>query len=247
MLPSLKDHLFAVEAFFEFSLVFTFAIPKNEIGHLVPSFLQLDTFNDEWAFIAVAMVKTRDLRPKGMPQIFGNDFFLVGYRVFVKYTNAAGKNLRGLYILKSETNKMKMQLLGSIFTRYSYDTIDIAETHSNEKIGVSSLKSNFEVAVELINTNEVQLPASTPFGDWKEARRFAGPLPFTFTGDAEKGEILIIEGVRENWVPQPVRVLRCRFSFFDQMQLPGARLASAFVIENVPYYWKKGKIEKWGK
>src|SRR5262245_59454585 len=99
MLAFLKNHPFAVEAFFDRSLVLTFAIPKEQVQPLIPELLQLDTFDDKWAFIAVAMVQTRSLRPKGFPKILGNDFFLIGYRVFVRYTNRAGKNLRGLYIL----------------------------------------------------------------------------------------------------------------------------------------------------
>ena len=109
MFPFLKNHPFAVEAFFESSLVLTFAIPKEQIQSLIPECLTLDTFDDKWAFIAVAMVQTKGLRPKGFPALLGNDFFLIGYRVFVRYQNNAGKNLRGLFILKSETNKKKME------------------------------------------------------------------------------------------------------------------------------------------
>ena len=100
MLSFLKNHPFAVEAFFESSLVLTFALPKEQLQYLIPQCLQLDTFQDKWAFVAVAMVQTKDLRPKGFPKFMGNDFFLIVYRVFIHYTNSTGKNLRGLYILK---------------------------------------------------------------------------------------------------------------------------------------------------
>jgi len=93
MLADLKKHPFAVEAFFESSLVFAFAVPKEEIQHLIPPCLTADTFDDKWAFIAVAMVQTKDLRPKGFPRILGNDFFLIGYRLFVRYINKAGRRL----------------------------------------------------------------------------------------------------------------------------------------------------------
>jgi hypothetical protein len=92
MFSFLKNHPFAVEAFFESSLVFTFAIPKEQIQHLVPECLELDALNDKWAFIAVAMVQTKALRPKGFPKFFGNDFFLIGYRVVCSVTNQTGKN-----------------------------------------------------------------------------------------------------------------------------------------------------------
>lgn len=112
MLSFLKNHPFAVEAFFKYSMVLTFAFPKEELQHLIPECLTLDTLNDKWAFIAVALVQTKDLRPKGFPNFAGHDFLLIGYRIFVKYTNNAGKKFRGLYILKSETDKKIMEIFG---------------------------------------------------------------------------------------------------------------------------------------
>ena len=47
MLSFLKNHPFAVEAFFESSLVLTFAILKEELQGLIPECLELDTFQDK--------------------------------------------------------------------------------------------------------------------------------------------------------------------------------------------------------
>jgi len=226
-------------------LVFTFAIPKEQIQHLIPECLELDTFNDRWAFIAVAMVQTKALRPKGFPKLLGNNFFLIGYRVFVRFTNAAGKNLRGLYILKSETDKKKMEFFGNIFTHYNYTTTDIHQTRQNGITEINSGKSGFKIKIEDEVSENIALPAGSPFNDWKEARRFAGPLPFTFTYNPSDKKVLIIEGVRENWKPMPVKVVDYHFNFIDNMKLNDARLANAFIIRNIPYYWKKGKLETW--
>lgn len=46
MVPYPKNHPFAVEAFFESSIVLTFAVPKEQLADLIPSFLTLDTFQD---------------------------------------------------------------------------------------------------------------------------------------------------------------------------------------------------------
>lgn len=247
MLSVLKNHPFAVEAFFESSMVLTFAVDKEQIQHLIPECLELDCFNDKWAFIAIAMVQTKDLRPKGFPKILGNDFFLIGYRVFVRFTNKAGKRLRGLYILKSETNKKKMQFFGNIFTHYNYTTTDISRIKKDDIIEISSKKSDFKIVIENPRDENIFLPAGSPFRDWKEARRFAGPLPFTFTYTPASEKILIIEGVRQNWVPKPLKTLSYSFSFLDNMKLQGLKLANAFIIENIPYYWKKAKVEQWKK
>ena len=245
MFSFLKDHPFAVEAFFESSLVLTFAIQKEQVQQLIPECLELDTFDNKWGFIAVAMVQTKSLRPRGFPRILGNDFFLIGYRVFVRFTNQAGKNLRGLYILKSETDKKKMAVFGNIFTHYNYTTTDIDQQKQNGTVEISSKKSDFNVRIDCSGDESILLPLDSPFADWKEARRFAGPLPFTFTVDLAQKKVLIIEGVRENWKPMPVRVIEYNFSFLERMNLQEARLANAFIIRDIPYYWKKGKIEQW--
>jgi uncharacterized protein YqjF (DUF2071 family) len=245
MFSFLKNHPFAVEAFFESSLVFTFAIPKEQIRNLVPEVLELDTFHEKWAFIAVAMVQTKDLRPKGFPKILGNNFFLIGYRVFVRYTNQAGKSLRGLFILKSETDKKKMEFLGNIFTHYNYTTTDITQHKKNGITEIHSNKSGFKIKIDDVENKNIPLPVGSPFMDWKEARRFVGPLPFTFTFNPVNREVLIIEGVRENWKPSPVKVVDYNFPFIHHLKLNNVKLANAFVIRNIPYYWKKGKIEQW--
>lgn len=241
---TLKNHPFVVQAFFESSLVLTFAVPKNKLENLIPECLELDVFDKTWAFIAVAFVQTKNLRPKGFPEFFGNDFFLAGFRIFVRYTNNQGKRLRGLYILKSETNKMKMSILGNIFTHYKYTHTDIKFQHSTEKIIILSKKSNLDIEISLSDST-IDLPINSPFKDWKEAKRFSGPLPFTFTYNKKTKKVLIIEGVRKDWIPKPVEVIRSNIGFINQQAFNGIILANAFILENIPYLWEKGKIELW--
>ncbi|MGH9947575.1 MAG: DUF2071 domain-containing protein [Pyrinomonadaceae bacterium] len=237
----LKNHPFAVEAFFESSLVVAYAFPPEKLRPLVPSFLELDTFEDRWAFAAVAMVNTKGLRPKGSPRFLGADFFLVGYRVFVRFTDIDGKRTRGLYILGSRTDSRRMEFFGNIFTHYKYSTIDV---ECIEEGGTSTIHSEneglflkYEQADE-----EIPLPVGSPFSTWKEARRFAGPLPFTFTYTPGEDRLLIIEGVRTNWTPKPVRVLDHRFAFIENLGNGNGVLANAFIVEKIPYYWKKGRF-----
>jgi hypothetical protein len=70
-------------------------------------------------------------------------------------------------------------------------------------------------------------------------------LPFTFTYNTDKKEVLIIEGVRENWIPKPIRIKEQTISFLKTLHLQNAVLANAFEIKDIPYFWKKGKIEQW--
>lgn len=245
MLAFLKNHPFAVEAYFENSLVLTFAVPKEELQTLIPECLELDTFNNKYAFIAAAMVQTKDLRPKGFPRFTGNNFFLIGFRIFVRYTTNKGKRLRGLYIIKSETNKKIMEIAGNLFTHYNYTTTDISQKIKGDVKEITSIKSGLKIELNISEKDEVLLPDNSPFKNWKEARRFAGPLPFTFTCNDNTKEVLIIEGVRQNWKPKPIKINKLQINFLNTINLKNRVLANAFVIENIPYYWKKGRKELW--
>jgi uncharacterized protein YqjF (DUF2071 family) len=244
MLAWLKTHPFPVEAFFEHSLVLTFAVPRAELAALLPTPLVPDTFADDWGFLAVALVQTRHLRPKGFPAWLGQDFFLIGYRAFVRYPSPTGKRLRGLYILRSETDKKRMTALGNLFTHYRYHTVDIAQQHTGGSLHIASKHAGFHVTLAP-PAPEIALPPHSPFATWAEARRFAGPLPFTFSADAAAGRMLIVEGVREHWQPQPVAVESYRVGFLEQLGFSQLRLANAFAVRDIPYAWKKGRTEQW--
>jgi hypothetical protein len=244
MFSFLKNHPFAVEAHFESSIVLTFAIEKQKLQHLIPPCLELDTFNDRYGFVAVALVQTNALRPKGFHRFMGHNFILIGYRIFVRYTNTKGRRLRGLYILKSETNKKIMEYLGNFFTSYKYTTTDISLQNTDNTAEIKSTQSGFRLNIKKVDENAM-LPTQSPFNSWQEARRYAGPLPFTFSYQPKTNKVLIIEGVRENWVPRPLNVIDYNFEFLKTNDFKDAVLANAFIVEDINYSWKKGKLETW--
>jgi len=243
---ALNRHPFPVQAHFEKSLVLSFAFPTAALADRIPQCLELDTFDEKYAFVAVAMVKAQKLRPKGFPEMLGRDFTLIGYRIFVRYLGVDGRRLRGLYILRSETDRSAMKFLGGIFTQYRYHHLPI-EWRSRPD-GGESIRSGGGLQVESFAPQvDCPLPSGSPFSDWKVARRFAGPMPYTFSCDAETQEVIIVEGVRSAWSPVPVSVERWWIPFFEQSGLKHPRLANAFIVSDVPYQWRKGRVEPWSK
>ena len=220
---------FAVDAWFDYSCTLTFAVQREEIATRLPSCLEPDTFDDQWGFVAVAVVQTRHLRPAGFPRSLGHDFVLVGYRYFVRYRSASGRNLRGLYILRSETDKKRMELLGNIFTRYRYVETGVRVTEENERLRIES-PTNGSCDRGGSTRSKVRSRRARRSSRWEDARKFSGPLPFTFTCEAEKKRVLIVEGVRSDWKPKPVRVLGHDIPFLSELGHGNAILANAFVV-----------------
>ncbi len=243
MLHLLKRHPLPVEAFFRHSLVVTYAFPQELLEPLLPPGLALDTYKG-FGFLAIAMVQTEKLRPAFAPGAVGQNFFLAGYRIFTRL-DTPSHSLRGLSILRSDTDKKLMALSGNLLTHYAYQHSQVSFREEGGELHVKITTANacadLEVSADLAHT-PAPLPEGTPFASEKDARRFAGPLPYTFDYEKETGSIIMIRGVRENWKPQPVRVAVTCCTFLEQEPfcrvLP--RLANAFHLHDVPYRWERG-------
>ncbi|WP_435583229.1 hypothetical protein [Amycolatopsis thermoflava] len=71
-----------------------------------------------------------------------------------------------------------------------------------------------------------------------DARRFAGPLPYTFSPDEEG--IVVVKAFRSSWRPEPVGIPRHHVAFLDRFD--GAVLANAFHVSDVDYGWHRGEL-----
>ena len=138
-----------------------------------------------------------------------------------------------------------MEVFGNLFTHYRYSKVDVALRNKETRTTIQSEVSGFVVTVDREEQDEPHLPLGSPFANWKEARRFAGPLPFTFSATPGSNRFVIIEGVRQNWKPRPVAVVEHHVPFVLSLTDEAPTLASAFMTENIPYAWKKGVIETW--
>lgn len=249
MLPSLKRHPFPVVARFDRVVAVSFAFPEEALRNLVPRGLAIDSY-EGFGFVTVALVWTRKLRPAGFPEFIGRDFFLAGTRIFTRLEDESGTRLRGLKIIRSETDKRTMVWAGNLMTGYNYRLarVNIDEVGAETRIVVKRMDG--EVSLDLrfdAESPDPGLPVGSPFPDWRTARRFAGPMPFTFSPESD-GSFVVIEGSRGEWKPRPVEVKSWEVGLFCEAPLRDATpvLANAFVVEDVDYRWEKGRIVKPG-
>lgn len=244
MLHRLKRHPIPISAFFRHSLVLTYAFPAEILDPLLAPGLVLDTLRGH-AFLAVALVQTEGLRPSFLPRGMGRNFFLAGYRIFTRLAGSQSK--RGLRILRSDTDMPLMVRAGNWLTHYNYHLCQSSlEERGGElhwTIQTPRSEADLEVAARL-GGDPAQLPKGSPFAALAEARRFAGPLPYTFDYEEATRSIIAIRAVRQQWDPQPVEVSVLRNTFLDHEPFCRAApiLANAFHVRDVPYRWQRGRI-----
>ena len=233
----LLRHAVPIVAHFDWALAVTLAAPEASLRPLVAPGLSLDSFRG-WGFLAAACVKTYQLRPRGVPAWMGIDFFLVGYRIFVRFESSSGRRFRGLQILGSETDRWIMAIGGSVFTYYAYRKVRARVDRDGRALRVAT-SSGFDIAVK---DEAVRAPVSV-FADWDEARRYAGPMPFTFASVDRGRAIVRVEGSRVHWEPRPVAVISATMPFLTRL-VPDAVAVAAFLVEDVDYAWKRGIVER---
>ena len=238
----LRRHPLPITAHFRDCLTLIYALPAAPLRRLLPPGLELETIGDS-GFVAVAVVRTERLRPAGVPGALGCDFVLVGYRIFTRFRTPHGRSIRGLRILRSDTDKRLMVVGGNLLTHYNYHhcraVIESARDRLDVAIWTPDGGGDLELTADLASP---LLPAGSPFASVREARRFAGPLPYTFDYEPQTHAIVAIEAERTNWRPAPVAVRVGRMSFFDHPAFAGCRpvLAAAFRMSGVDYRWQRG-------
>lgn len=240
-LASIKYHPFKMKALFRYCYIFTFSIPIKKAESFLHKGLKADSFNGEHAFYTIAIVDTKNLRPAFFPKFLGGSFVLIGHRIFVRLKAKTGKVYRGLQILKSETDSLRMKIIGNFFTHYNYEKSNIQFIRNLSSLEIINKDSGFKVKIDN-SSKEPKLPKESPFISLKEAKKFAGPMPFTFSHLVGDNKLLTVEGKRQTWQVNPIAVQSLTMPDFALEHFPEAKLASAFKIENVDYNWQKGEL-----
>lgn len=245
----LRRHPVPMSTHFRHSLVVTWACPPADLEQFLVPGLELDTFTDatgeQHAFAAVALVDLEALRPTGLPRAVGSAQVMVGYRVFARMATPGGRTMRGLRILGSQSTSHRAVLGANLTTRYHYEHVraDVTATPSTLRFTVNPDRGGADTDV-LAHLDRSAIPATSPFATAAEARRFAGPLPYTFSPDPDG--IVVVKSDRTEWTPTPVEVDVAAVTFFEQgpwASIP-RRLANAFHVADLDYGWRPGVLHR---
>lgn len=245
----LQRHPIPMVTHFRHSLVLAYAFPAEVLAPLVPPGLEVDTYRS-WGFVAIAMVQTENLRPTGLPAWAGRDYFLTGYRIFVRHHDADGRMRRGLHILRSDTDRRSMQWGGNALTHYRYHrskirSVELPHTFEVE-IRTPQGEADLHVVADL-RSRPAPFPIASPFStdgsNAGDGRRFAGPLPWTFDYEPQTDSMVMIHGHRSSWRPEPVAVEVKACTFLQDRRFGGAApvLANAFYVSDLDYRWDRGR------
>jgi uncharacterized protein YqjF (DUF2071 family) len=108
------------------ALSFNYAVDAGRLGALLPAPL-IPEVHRGTAWVQVLVSSLRELRPHGLPSLFGVCFYQVSYRAAVRFRDDAGVWRRGGYFVKSETNDPVMRAVGNRLAEFRFHEFGAAD------------------------------------------------------------------------------------------------------------------------
>lgn len=97
---------------------FNYAVAPEALAALLPKPLEPEVYEGH-AWVQVLVSRLRDMRPQGVPALFGVNFHQVSYRAAVRYRGFHGER-RGGYFLRSETDNAVMRAVGNALVEFKF-------------------------------------------------------------------------------------------------------------------------------
>jgi uncharacterized protein YqjF (DUF2071 family) len=234
------------------ALSFNYAVETAALARLLPRPLE----PEEWkgsAWVQVLVSSLRDMRPQGLPSLFGTCFCQVSYRAAVRYRGADGTWRRGGFFTRSDTNDAVMRAVGNRlaeFRFHDFGAVMMTMLRDGEKliVGIEPEAARPGGAlVAVVPTAPLEGPP--PGSVWSSLAELHEPLVECYDAfgvDEAKGLVYVLTIDRDPWNPVFVRPAEVYCEYFDTGPLGGgvARLDSVLWIRECEYRWRPLRRER---
>ena len=195
-----------------------FSVEKEEVLPYLPEGLQLRDYHGR-ALISLVNVQLRNMRPDFLPKALHFNYQHIGFRLLLDDAQFNDGTAKGIYFLRSFTDKALLVQGGSWFTNYKLEKA----TLKNEAGAFELRQQNHFLRYRLHDAKPPQVNG--------ELLQMVGALDraYSFIGK----QLVKVQIMRERWPMEEVTCEGFETNFFKT-----ARFEGAFrVREVIPYQW----------
>jgi hypothetical protein len=199
-----------------------FWVDMDEVITQVPKGIRVRDFGGK-ALVSLVNVELKNMHPSFLPGAIHFGYRHVAFRLLVDDAKRNGNQAKGIYFLRSFTDRAEIVAGGNLLTDYRLEKAEIR--HLDRMMGLYAEGNYFNYALDLSNA---------PVPDIAQ-KEIIGSLDRAYA--MEDGHLKMVKIMREKW---PIRQVQCYLvetNFFKT-----ARPASAFVVDEVIHYrWTAAK------
>ncbi|MGV3534077.1 MAG: DUF2071 domain-containing protein [Chthoniobacteraceae bacterium] len=219
--------------------LFTWRAPVESIRRHLPSILTPVTHGG-FAFWNAVVCEVRDLRPAPLPAWCGLSYWHVGYRIYVHAPLADGRELEGLYFVRSDCDRRIVAWPGNVLADFRFR---VGEIHVNESgpsvqgdVQVEGANAHFQLDRNATPT----LSTGSPFATLHDAE---AALKYPPAGIATAGltHLNVVRIAREEkaWRSRAIAAPRLDFEFFANEPVTPEL---CFEVDPIDYQWNRGEL-----
>jgi hypothetical protein len=222
-----------------------YAVEPARVAPLLPHPLEVEVHAGS-AWVQVLVSSLREMRPQGLPPLFGVCFYQVSYRAAVQYRSTDGSLKRGGFFVRSETNNPVMRAIGMSLKEFAFHEFGAAEIVMLRDadlltVGVTP-EDGYPLGRFLGIFDTRPLPGPPAGSVWGSLEEASGPLVECYDafGVDEAGEhVYVLTIDRQPWEPRWVKPVKLYSEWMEEGPLAGAtRLDSVLHIPRCRYKWR---------
>lgn len=230
-----------------------YAVDPERLAALLPKPLEPEVHEGS-AWVQLLVSRLRDMRPQGMPALFGVNFHQVSYRAAVAYRGHHGTR-RGGYFLRSETDHAVMRAVGNALVEFKFHDFEgahISLSRKGDALALSIDPSDAKNKSGSVRaTFDVRPLSRAPAGSvWTSRERLLHALvdcydAFGVDHDDRDGWIYVLTIDRDPWRATFVTPKEVSVPWMDHGPLGKTRLDSVLHIPNpCGYRWRPLRRER---
>jgi uncharacterized protein YqjF (DUF2071 family) len=235
----LQHNPFTIRGHLRRCWLFTWRAPVESVRRHMPSVLEPVTHGG-FAFWNAVVCEVRDLRPAPLPAWCGLSYWHVGYRIYVRAPLADGREIEGLYFVRSDCDRRIVAWPGNLLTSFRFHVGDVRLEESRPQVTGEIRVPDADAAFELDRQQAPALSAGSPFASLEEA---SAALKYPPAGIATAGldhlNVVRITRDEQAWRSRPIAAPRLDFKFFANEPVTPEL---CFELDPIDYQWNRGEL-----
>ncbi len=228
------------------ALSINYAVEPDALEALLPPPLEPEIHKGT-AWIQILVSSLRDLRPRGVPSLFGVCFYQASYRAAVRYEGADRSVRRGGFFVRSETNHPVMRAIGNALAEFKFHDFGAAEMtmlREGERLTLGVDPEPSASGGRLFGVFDTRPGLDRPPGSaWSSLEELHEPLVECYDAlgvDRERGYLYILTVDRDPWKARWSHPVTLYSEVFEGGSFGNgvARLDSVLHLTDCRYKWR---------
>jgi len=217
-------------------ILVNFTVDPTIIQQIIPQPFRPKIYKEK-AIVGICLIRLKQIRPKGLPGIFGISSENGAHRIAVEW-NDNGETKEGVFIPRRDTSSYLNTLAGGrIFPgKHFHAKFDVKEADGHYHI---AFKSSDGTTISIDADKTKKLNSNSIFGNLENASTFfeGGAIGYSPNGDHYDG----LKLNTFNWKVEPLDVTAVQSSFFENEKLfPGnsVQFDNALLMTQIKHEWQ---------